>query len=42
MDQIPEATWNAVVNARRQPVPRAFAIEIGDQPTLLIFLRHLG
>ncbi|MFT4514250.1 MAG: hypothetical protein ACI89X_002748 [Planctomycetota bacterium] len=42
MDQIPEAAWNALVDARQHAAPRAFSKELGEQPTLLIFLRHLG
>jgi hypothetical protein len=42
MNQIPEAAWHASVQARQHIKPRPFATEIGEQPTLLIFLRHLG
>jgi hypothetical protein len=46
MQQIPEAVWNLPVTGRfgsaSAPSQRTFGDEVGEQPTLLIFLRHLG
>ena len=42
MDRIPDRAWNAHVTTRQHAAERTFSDEIGDQATLLIFLRHLG
>jgi hypothetical protein len=42
MNEIPEVAWHASVHARQHTEPRPFATELGEQLTLLIFLRHLG
>lgn len=42
MAEIPDEAWNAVGLTGRNLSGDAFAHEVGAQPTLLVFLRHLG
>jgi len=42
MEQIPEAVWASPVTSRLNADNHTLAEELGEQPTLLIFLRHLG
>lgn len=42
MNEIPDTAWNAQGLVGRNLVNDTFAGEVGSQPTLLVFLRHLG
>jgi hypothetical protein len=42
MDMIPEATWNHLVLSSPNSAPHTLGKELGKQPTLMVFLRHLG
>jgi len=42
MNEIPDTAWNATGLQGRNLSGGSFAEEVGSQPTLLVFLRHLG
>lgn len=42
MNQIPDSAWTASGLARRNLPDGTLGDAIGEDPTLLIFLRHLG
>lgn len=42
MDSIPETAWNHGVISTPNLVPQTLGEELGDEPTLMVFLRHLG
>ncbi|MCR9244638.1 MAG: hypothetical protein NXI31_06370 [bacterium] len=42
MDRVPEALWNELTVAGRNLPGSTLAMALGTEPTLLIFLRHLG
>lgn len=42
MNEIPDQAWNAAGLTGRNLSAATFAAEVGTDPTLLVFLRHLG